>query len=446
MDIGLMRKYFGTDGIRGRVGQYPITPDFALRLGYAAGKILAKHSANPAVIIGKDTRISGYLFESALEAGLSFAGVDVYMAGPVPTPAVAYLTRALRLDAGIVISASHNPYEDNGIKFFAANGTKLNDNIELEIEAILDQNMQMAEYLGKVKRLDDASGRYIEFCKSTFANDMDLKGLKIVLDCANGATYKIAPQVFHELGAEVIKLACDPNGVNINEDCGSTHPENLIQSVLYNKADFGIAFDGDGDRILIIDSDGVSYNGDKLIYIILKAYLLQQKPIKGLVGTVMTNLAMEHALQKLDVELVRAKVGDRYVLEELNKRGWDIGGEASGHILCLDKHSTGDGIVSALQVLKSVLRLKQPMNQIIDWQEYPQTMINIKLADKNYPWQDVLKPHMDNAESELGNNGRIVVRASGTEALLRVMVEASDVELSSRIANSLSRVVSDLML
>ena len=446
MNIGLMRKYFGTDGIRGRVGQYPITPDFALRLGYAAGKILAKHSANPAVIIGKDTRISGYLFESALEAGLSFAGVDVYMAGPVPTPAVAYLTRALRLDAGIVISASHNPYEDNGIKFFAANGTKLSDNIELEIEAILDQNMQMAEYLGKVKRLDDASGRYIEFCKSTFANDMDLKGLKIVLDCANGATYKIAPQVFHELGAEVIKLACDPNGVNINEDCGSTHPENLIQAVLDNKADFGIAFDGDGDRVLIIDSDGVSYNGDKLIYIILRAYLLQQKPIKGLVGTVMTNLAMEHALQRLGVELVRAKVGDRYVLEELNKRGWDIGGEASGHILCLDKHSTGDGIVSALQVLKSVLRLKQSMKQIVDWQEYPQTMINIKLIDKNYPWQEVLKPYIENAESELGNNGRIVVRASGTEALLRVMVEASDMELSSRIANSLSRVVTDLML
>ncbi len=441
-----MRKYFGTDGIRGKVGEYPITPDFALRLGYAAGKVLAKHSSSPSVIIGKDTRLSGYLFESAIEAGLSFAGVDVYMAGPIPTPAVAYLTRALRLDAGIVISASHNPYEDNGIKFFAGNGSKLDDLLELEIESMLDQNMKMAKYLGKVKRIDDASGRYIEFCKSTFANEMDLKGLKIVIDCANGATYKVAPQVFHELGAEVIKIACEPNGININENCGSTNPQSLIKAVCENKADFGIAFDGDGDRLLIVDSYGVGYDGDKLIYIILQAYLAMQKPIYGLVGTVMTNLAMEHALQKKNIELVRARVGDRYVLEELNKRNWSIGGEASGHILCLDKHSTGDGIVSALQVLQAVLYLKKPMNKIVDWQEYPQTMINIKLLDKNYQWQDKLKPYLVDAENELGNNGRIVVRASGTEPLLRIMVEASNIETSSRVAQALSEVIIESML
>ena len=362
-----MRKYFGTDGIRGKVGKYPITPDFALRLGYAAGKVLAKHSNSPSVIIGKDTRLSGYLFESALEAGLSFAGVDVYMAGPIPTPAIAYLARTLRLDAGIVISASHNPYEDNGIKFFSGNGSKLDDSLELEIESMLDKNMQMAKYLGKVIRLDDATGRYIEFCKSTFANDMDLKGLKIVLDCANGATYKVAPQVFHELGADIIKIACEPNGTNINDNCGSTHPQNLIQAVLDNRADFGIAFDGDGDRVLIIDSNGVSYDGDKLIYIILQAYLSMKKPVVGLVGTVMTNLAMEHALNKQNIELVRAKVGDRHVLEELNKRGWIIGGEASGHILCLDKHSTGDGVISALQVLQAVQYLKKSMSEIVFW-------------------------------------------------------------------------------
>ena len=304
----------------------------------------------------------------------------------------------------------------------------------------------MAKYLGKVKRIDDASGRYIEFCKSTFANEMDLKGLKIVIDCANGATYKVAPQVFHELGAEVIKIACEPNGININENCGSTNPQSLIKAVCENKADFGIAFDGDGDRLLIVDSYGVGYDGDKLIYIILQAYLAMQKPIYGLVGTVMTNLAMEHALQKKNIELVRARVGDRYVLEELNKRNWSIGGEASGHILCLDKHSTGDGIVSALQVLQAVLYLKKPMNKIVDWQEYPQTMINIKLLDKNYQWQDKLKPYLVDAENELGNNGRIVVRASGTEPLLRIMVEASNIETSSRVAQALSEVIIESML
>ena len=398
------------------------------------------------MIIGKDTRLSGYLFESALEAGLSFAGVDVYMAGPVPTPAVAYLTRALRLDAGIVISASHNHYEDNGIKFFAGNGSKLDDKLEFEIESMLEQDMHMAKYLGKVKRLDDASGRYIEFCKSTFSNDMDLKGLKIVLDCANGATYKVAPQVFHELGAEVIKLACNPNGININEDCGSTHPQNLIKTVLSNKADFGIAFDGDGDRVVIVDSNGVSYDGDKLIYIILQAYLAMQKPIVGLVGTVMTNLAMEHALNKQHIELVRAKVGDRYVLEELKNRGWTIGGEASGHILCLDKHSTGDGIVSALQVLQAVLYLKNDMSNIVNWQEYPQTMINVRLIDKNYPWQDKVKPYLIGAEAELGDNGRIIIRPSGTEPLLRIMVEASDVIISDKIAKFLSKAITDSMV
>ncbi|MBY0379342.1 MAG: phosphoglucosamine mutase [Burkholderiales bacterium] len=435
------KKYFGTDGIRGVVGQYPITPDFALRLGYAVGRVLADKFAKPAVIIGKDTRVSGYIFESSLEAGFSYAGVDVYMAGPVPTPAVAYLTSALHLSAGVVISASHNPYTDNGIKFFSNHGTKLADELETQIESYLETNMEFIDPLGKVVRLEDTKGRYIEFCKNTFPKDIDLTGFKIVIDCANGATYQIAPSVFKELGAEVIKIACEPNGVNINDKCGSTHESNIIKAVKEHKADLGIAFDGDGDRVLFVDNNGVLYNGDKLIYAILKSYITEGKKIHGIVGTVMTNLAMEHALTKNSCELVRAKVGDRYVLEEMQKRGWIIGGEASGHILCLDKHSTGDGIISALQVLVAIIKLKQPLKDIIDWNDYPQSMINIKLDQKDNSWQGRAKALIDEATSVLGGDGRVVVRASGTEPLVRVMVEAKSNDLAilwaSKIAGSI---------
>lgn len=434
-----MRKYFGTDGVRGKVGQFPITPDFALRLGYAAGKVLAAHGSKPAVIIGKDTRLSGYLFESALEAGFAYAGVDVYMAGPIPTPAIAYLTKTLRLSAGVVISASHNPYYDNGIKFFSANGTKLPDDIELEIEAAIDEEMIVAKTLGKVRRLNDACGRYIEFCKSTFPSHLDLKNLKIVLDCAHGATYYVAPHVFEELGAEVIRLACEPNGVNINNGCGSTHPEFLLDAVKQNSADYGIAFDGDGDRVVIIDKNGRIFNGDELIYIIAKAYEAIGNKLPGIVGTVMTNMGMEVALKSQNYQFVRSKVGDRYVVEELLKNNWLLGGEASGHILCLDKHTTGDGIISALQVLAAIVLLKQDAADVIDWQEYPQVMINVKLLDKTYDWQSKARTKIAEVEALLSNHGRVVVRASGTEPLVRVMVEAK--ELSQ--AQSLAELIAD---
>lgn len=436
-----MRKYFGTDGVRGKVGTFPITPDFALRLGYAAGKILAAKSKKPAVIIGKDTRLSGYLFESSLEAGFAYAGVDVYMAGPIPTPAIAYLTKTLRLSAGVVISASHNPYYDNGIKFFSEHGTKLADSVELEIEAILDQEMEIAPKLGKVRRLSDAQGRYIEFCKSTFPNNLDLKGLKIVLDCANGASYHVAPHVFEELGAEVIKLGCTPDGININDNCGSTYPETMVDAVLKYKADYGIAFDGDGDRVVFSDSKGNLLNGDKLIYLILKSYEALGKKLSGVVGTVMTNMGMEVALRNQGYELVRAKVGDRYVVEELLKRDWLIGGEASGHILCLDKHTTGDGIIAALQVLAGVVILKQNLEQVVDWADYPQTMINIRLTNKSFDWQNAAKQAISEVESELSNDGRVVVRASGTEPLVRVMVEASDANLAKACAEKIASTI-----
>lgn len=434
-----MRKYFGTDGIRGVVGKYPVTPDFALRLGYAAGKVLGSHVENPAVIIGKDTRLSGYLFESSLEAGFSYAGVDVYMAGPIPTPAVAFLARALHLAAGVVISASHNPYMDNGIKFFDGHGAKLPDSVELEIEAELENSMVIANRLGKVMRIEDAKGRYIEFCKNSIPTEISLKGLKIVLDCANGATYQVAPQVFKELGAEVIKVACEPDGININADCGSTYETNIINAVKLHKADLGIAFDGDGDRLLFIDKDGNIYNGDKLIYVILQSYLACGVKVNGLVGTVMTNLAMEHSLNKRGLELVRAKVGDRYVIEEMQKRGWLIGGEASGHILCLDKHSTGDGIVSALQVLVAILKLKKTLKELVDWVDYPQTLINVKLSDDKHNWQDSSNGVIKEAEKALGDNGRVVVRASGTEPLVRVMVEAASNDLASSWAMKIAQ-------
>ena len=430
-----MRKYFGTDGMRGVVGEFPITPDFALRLGYAAGVVLGNMGKNPAVIIGKDTRLSGYLFESSLEAGFSYAGVDVYMAGPIPTPAVAYLTTALNLSAGVVISASHNPHTDNGIKFFSSDGAKLPDEVEFLIEKELDKEMKVAKRLGKVKRLDDASGRYIEFCKSTFPKALNLKELVIVIDCANGATYKVAPSVFMELGATVIKLACEPNGVNINKDCGSTHPQNLIKTLKEQNADFGIAFDGDGDRVLFVDNEGTQFNGDKLLYVILQEYILKHKNIDGVVGTVMTNIAMEIALLKIGVKLVRAKVGDRYVVEALNTQGWVLGGEASGHLLCLEQHTTGDGIISALQVVAAIIQLKKSLKQIVDWEDYPQVMINVKLNLHSSNWGDKIKSEIKEAETALGNNGRVIVRASGTEPLVRVMVEAKDQDEASKWAN-----------
>ena len=436
-----MRKYFGTDGIRGKVGSFPITPDFSLRLGYAAGVVLAAHSPKPAVIIGKDTRLSGYLFESALEAGFAYAGVDVYMAGPLPTPAIAYLTSALRLDAGVVISASHNPYYDNGIKFFSRDGTKLADEIEAEIENVLEQEMIMAAKLGKVRRLEDARGRYIEFCKSTFPHQLDLKGLKIVLDCANGATYHVAPHVFEELGATVIKIGCDPDGVNINEQCGSTYPAAMIAAVKTNQADYGIAFDGDGDRVVFADKDGELLNGDKLIYIIVKAYAALGIKLPGVVGTVMSNMGMEVALTAQGYKFIRAKVGDRYVVEELNSRNWPIGGEASGHILCLDKHSTGDGIIAALQVLAGLVILNSQPAGVIDWQDYPQTMLNVRLEDQAKPWQSRSAQSIKEAEQELKSEGRIIVRASGTEPLVRVMVEAKDASVASRLAHKIAATI-----
>ncbi|MCC2624802.1 MAG: phosphoglucosamine mutase [Burkholderiales bacterium] len=436
-----MRKYFGTDGIRGLVGNFPITPDFALRLGYAAGVVLGKHGDRPSVIIGKDTRLSGYLFESSLEAGLSYAGVDVYMAGPIPTPAIAYLANTLTLSAGIVISASHNPYMDNGIKFFSGKGTKLPDDIELEIEAVLDQKMVKAENLGKVVRLEDAQGRYIEFCKNTFNRGLNLKGMTIVLDCANGATYKVAPSVFRELGASVIPIACEPDGLNINRACGSTHPNSVIAAVLKHKADLGIALDGDGDRVLFVDKSGNQYDGDKILYIILRSYLAQNKEIPGIVGTVMTNLGLEHKLAQMNIELIRTKVGDRYILEELERRSWSLGGEASGHILCLDSHTTGDGIISALQVLAAVKILGLSLDKIIDYVDYQQVMINVKLEDGSPNWQQRSESIIKEAQAALGADGRLVVRASGTEPLVRVMVEAKDEAMADSWAHKIATVV-----
>ncbi len=436
-----MRKYFGTDGVRGKVGEFPITPDFALKLGYAAGKVLAKHSKKPSVIIGKDTRLSGYLFESALEAGFAYAGVKVYMAGPIPTPAIAYLTKTLRQSAGVVISASHNAYYDNGIKFFSANGTKLADDIELEIESTLEQEMVVADKLGKVRRLDDARGRYIEFCKSTFPSHLSLKGLKIILDCANGATYEVAPKVFEELGAEVVLMSCKPDGVNINENCGSTHPDAMIESILQNQADFGIAFDGDGDRVVIADRNGNLLNGDKLIYLIVKSYEALGNKLPGVVGTVMTNIAMENALKLQGYEFIRTKVGDRYVVEELIKNNWSVGGEASGHLLCLDKHTTGDGIISALQVLSGIVSLNQDPLNVIDWQDYPQVMINVKLASKDFDWYSIAKDTITEVEKALGTEGRVIVRASGTEPLVRVMVEAKELSIAQSSAEKIAKLI-----
>jgi len=446
----MSRKYFGTDGVRGKVGEHPITPQFVMQLGYAAGKVLAQagHSQGerPAVLIGKDTRISGYMLESALEAGLIAAGIDVYLAGPVPTPAVAYLTRALRLSAGVVISASHNPFEDNGIKFFSGNGTKLADAVEHAIEAELDNPMQTnaSAALGKAKRLDDAVGRYIEFCKSTFPNEMDLRGMKIVVDSAHGATYHIARNVFHELGADVIAIGAQPDGCNINDGYGATAPANLQKAVQENKADLGIALDGDGDRLIMADAAGNLYDGDQLLYIIAKHRQAQGTLHGGVVGTLMTNLAFEHAMQRLGIPFLRAKVGDRYVMEQLLENGWQLGGENSGHIICLDRHTTGDGIVSALQVLHALRANGQSLAQAAaDLHMYPQILINVKVTGKAAGLLE-LQPVRDavvEAERALDGKGRVLLRPSGTEPLLRVMVEGEDGGLVKKCAEGIAGVV-----
>lgn len=442
----MSRKYFGTDGVRGKVGSFPITPDFVMRLGYAAGKTLVarenlREGERPAVLIGKDTRISGYMLEAALEAGFAAAGVHVILAGPIPTPAVAYLTRALRLQAGVVISASHNPYYDNGIKFFSAGGAKLPDAVEAEIEAHVDDAIGCAESakLGRARRIDDAAGRYIEFCKSTFPNELDLRGLKIAVDCANGAAYHIAPKVFHELGAEVEAVGVSPNGLNINDGVGATEPASLRETVLKVGADVGIALDGDGDRVLMCDRSGELYDGDKLLYIIACAQHAEGK-LNGVVGTLMSNLGFEHAIKRMGVAFHRAKVGDRYVLEQLIERGFRLGGENSGHIICLDRHTTGDGIISALQVLAALRMSGRTLSASCeDLVFYPQKLINVRLRSQlDWASDAGIASAVAAAEKELGSEGRVLLRPSGTEPLLRVLVEGVDRATVDRLARHIA--------
>ncbi|WP_108468865.1 phosphoglucosamine mutase [Polynucleobacter difficilis] len=438
------KKYFGTDGIRGEVGKAPIIPDFILRLGYAAGTVLKQ--AAPAgerctVLIGKDTRVSGYLLEAALEAGFSAAGVDVMLCGPMPTPGVAYLTKALRLSAGVVISASHNPYQDNGIKFFSSEGDKLSDASELAIEAALDQPLGCvsSKYLGKAFRLDDATGRYIEFCKSTFPAALNLRGLKLVIDCANGAAYQSAPNVFHELGAEVISIGVEPNGRNINDGCGATAPAALIAKVKEHQADLGIALDGDADRLQMVDATGRLFNGDELLYVLAKDRVDRGLKLGGVVGTLMTNTAIEHAIRALGLQFERANVGDRYVLELLKKHQWTLGGEGSGHLLCLDQHSTGDGTVAALQVLAAMRKQGKSLAELLNGVHvFPQVLLNVKVAP-GYDWQADSKvvEVVNTITAKLGNGGRVLIRASGTEPVLRVMVEAKELDQANNYAKTI---------
>ncbi|GAB4261351.1 MAG: phosphoglucosamine mutase [Methylomicrobium sp.] len=435
------KKYFGTDGIRGKVGEYPITADFMLKLGWATGRVFA-NEGNGFVLVGKDTRISGYMFESALEAGLTAAGVDTRLLGPMPTPGIAYLTRTLRAQAGIVISASHNPYYDNGIKFFSVHGTKLPDQLEKKIEQYLDSPMTTVESskLGKAKRVGDAAGRYIEFCKGTIPTWMDFNGLRIVVDCANGATYHIAPHVFSEVGAEVVTIGAEPDGLNINDECGATRPEKLVSTVLAYRADFGIALDGDGDRLIMVDHKGEIVDGDELIYIIAKSRL-SSGSLKGpVVGTLMTNLGMEHALKNLGVELYRAKVGDRYVMEMLEDKKGILGGESSGHIICLDRTTTGDGIVAALQIMAEMKITGKTLNELkAGMSKYPQVLINLRTDIKINPDNhEKIQKAVKDVEKKLGANGRVLLRASGTEPLIRVMVEGVDKALVDQCAHQLA--------
>lgn len=440
----MARKYFGTDGIRGRVGEGAITPDFVLRLGWAAGQVLGKHyKGKKRILMGKDTRISGYMFESALQAGLINAGIDVGLLGPMPTPAIAYLTRTFQAQAGIVISASHNPYYDNGIKFFSGQGTKLPDEIELEIEAELDKPMVMAERLGKAQRIGDAAGRYIEFCKGTMPWGFSLSGLKIVLDCANGATYHIAPDVFQELGASVETIADEPDGENINHECGSTKPGRLQARVLESGADLGIAFDGDGDRLVFVDHKGELVDGDEILYLIASYRKRSGGGCAGVVGTLMSNFGFELALQKLDIPFVRANVGDRYVLEQMHQRGWTLGGENSGHIVCGDVTTTGDGIVAALQVLLSLSEDGANLNELKQgMRKLPQHMINVRTSGKvSLEDNEEISEAVKAAEAELAGRGRVLLRPSGTEPVVRVMVEGEEPPLVARLSEELAEVV-----
>ncbi|MFZ9511240.1 MAG: phosphoglucosamine mutase [Burkholderiaceae bacterium] len=438
----MSRKYFGTDGIRGTVGQPPITPDFVLRLAHAVGRVLKRTQERPVVLIGKDTRISGYMLESALESGFNSAGVDVVLRGPLPTPGVAYLTRAQRASLGVVISASHNAYPDNGIKFFSAQGSKLPDAWEAEVEQALDEPPVWAESarLGRARRLDDAAGRYIEFCKSTFGSDLTLRGLKIVVDAAHGAAYQVAPKVFHELGAEVIAIGCAPDGLNINHEVGATHPDALVRAVKANHADYGIALDGDADRLQMVDGAGRLYNGDELLYLLVADRLARDEVVPGAVGTLMTNMAVELALKARGVQFVRAKVGDRYVLEALEKHRWLLGGEGSGHLLALDRHTTGDGIVSALQVLQACVRSESTLSALLsDVVLFPQVLLNVRLRPgQDWKANTRLSDATRAVEAELGDQGRVLIRASGTEPLLRVMVEARNAAQAERCARQLA--------
>ncbi|MGA0570765.1 phosphoglucosamine mutase [Variovorax sp. VNK109] len=441
----MTRKYFGTDGIRGTVGQPPITPDFVLRLAHAVGRVLKRTESRPTVLIGKDTRISGYMLESALESGFNSAGVDVVLLGPLPTPGVAYLTRAQRASLGVVISASHNAFPDNGIKFFSAQGSKLDDAWEAAVEAALEEAPVWADSseIGKARRLDDAAGRYIEFCKSTFSTDLTLRGLKIVVDGAHGAAYHIAPKVFHELGAEVVAIGCAPDGLNINHEVGATHPDALVRAVKANHADYGIALDGDADRLQMVDATGRLFNGDELLYLLAADRLARDEVVPGVVGTLMTNMAVEVALQSRGVKFVRARVGDRYVLEELEKHKWLLGGEGSGHLLALDKHTTGDGLVSALQVLQACVRSGQTMGQLLRGVNlFPQTLVNVRLhPGQDWKSNERLMEETKAVEAELGNAGRVLIRASGTEPVVRVMVEAADAARAAQGAQRLADVV-----
>ncbi|MBR9828965.1 MAG: phosphoglucosamine mutase [Oceanospirillales bacterium] len=445
----MSRKYFGTDGIRGEVGQFPITPDFVLKLGWAAGCVFAREGRSK-ILIGKDTRISGYMFESALEAGLSAAGVDVLLTGPMPTPAIAYLTRTFRANAGIVISASHNVYSDNGIKFFSADGTKLPDSIEQAIEAQMDLAMTTvpSAALGKARRVEDAAGRYIEFCKGTLSSRFSLRGLRIVLDCANGATYHVAPKVLRELGAEVIEIASAPNGVNINDACGATDPAQLQKAVLAERADLGVALDGDGDRLMMVDHQGEVVDGDEILFIMASA--LQQQGIfeGGVVGTLMSNFGLEQALKQRDIPFVRANVGDRYVIEQLQQHGWTLGGESSGHIVCAHLTTTGDGLVAALQVLKAMIECEQNLYSLKSgMQKMPQTMINVAMPRKMDPMQqDEVVAAVRAVEATLGERGRVLLRPSGTEPVVRVMVEGECAEEVERLCAELAGHVEKTLL
>jgi phosphoglucosamine mutase len=436
------RQYFGTDGIRGTVGQPPITPDFMLRLGHAVGRVLQRDAGRATVLIGKDTRISGYMLESSLEAGFASAGVDVLLSGPLPTPGVAYLVKALRLDLGVVISASHNPFQDNGVKFFSAQGEKLPDEWELAVEAALAEPPQWVDSagLGKARRLEDARGRYIEFCKSTVPHAMSLKGVKLVVDAAHGAAYHVAPDVFHELGAQVVTIGASPNGLNINDGVGATAPKALVAAVAEHRADYGIALDGDADRLQIVDGAGRLYNGDELLYVMAMDRLARGDAVPGVVGTLMTNMAVEKALAAKQIPLVRAKVGDRYVLEELSARGWQLGGESSGHLLALDRHTTGDGIVSALQILQAIRRHGRTLASLLEGVSlFPQTMINVRLREgADWAGSAALRDERAAVERELAGQGRVLIRASGTEPVLRVMVEAADAAMGRRCAERLA--------